>query len=317
MKTTVHPPLEFDVIGENLGFPEGPVICADGSVLVVDIDAGTVLRIADGTTTVVARPGGGPNGLAIGPGGYGYIANNGGFRWGDNGFGKRIPIDRATHNNEPEGFEGGWIERVDLSNGAVEVVHGSSAGRRLRGPNDLVFDAAGGLWFTDLGKARHQSVDRGGLYYLPPDGDEVREVAFPLLGANGVGLSPNGDRVYVAETHTGRVWAWDLADFGVVIPAPGSLAVRHGGTCVVATPYSLDSMAIEADGRLAIGAIADGLIVVTPDGAEVDVYPVPDDVTTNIAFGGPDHRRAVVTLSRSSRLVELTWPRPGLALNFG
>jgi gluconolactonase len=316
VRTIVHEPLDLAVIADGLGFPEGPVVCPDGSVLLVDIEGGRVVRVADGMTTVVATPGGGPNGLAIGPDGGAYVANNGGFLWTDVG-GVRIPIDRETHTNEPPGFAGGWIERVDLASGAVTVLHDSCGGRRLRGPNDLVFDEAGGLWFTDHGKGRRASVDRGGLYYVPPDGGEVREVAFPLLGPNGVGLSPEGDRVYVAETHTGRLWAWDLTDPGDVRPAAGSLAVRHGGVCVVATPYSFDSLAVEEDGRIVIGAIGDGLVAVTPDGQEVDVHPIPGDVTTNVAFGGPDRRRAVITLSRSGRLAETTWPRPGLALRFG
>jgi gluconolactonase len=142
----------------------------------------------------------------------------------------------------------------------------------------------------------------------------LQRVGFPLLGPNGVGLSPNGRTVYVAETHTGRLWAWDLVEPGVVNRSTGSLTVRHGGRCVVATPYSFDSLAVEADGRIAIGAIADGIVVVTPDGQEVDVYPIPNDVTTNIAFGGSDMRTAVITLSRSGRLVRCTWDRPGLRL---
>ena len=316
MQITVHEPLDFDVIGTGLGFPEGPVIRDDGSVLVVDIDGGRVLRVGDGGVTVVAEPGGGPNGMAIGADGQAYVANNGGFLWSDVG-GVRIPIDRETHTNEPPGFEGGWIERVDLSSGAVTVLHDSCGGRRLRGPNDLVFDEVGGLWFTDHGKGRHASVDRGGLYYLPPDGGEVREIAFPLLGPNGVGLAPDDRRVYVAETHTGRLWAWDLDGPGAVRPAPGSLAVRHGGTCIAATPFSFDSLAVEEDGRVVIGAIGDGLVVVSPDGEEVTVHPIPGDVTTNLAFGGPDRRRAVITLSRSGRLAETTWPRAGLALHGG
>jgi len=311
----MHEPLAFDVLAEGLGFPEGPVVLDDGSVLVVDIDSGRVLRVDHGGgTSVVAEPGGGPNGLALGPDGHGYVANNGGFLWTEvNGF--RIPIDHPTHTNEPPGFTGGWIERVDLATGAVTVLHLTCDGRPLRGPNDLVFDGAGGLWFTDHGKGRRASVDRGGLYYLPAGGAAVREVAFPLLGPNGVGLSPGGDRVYVAETFTGRLWAWDLAGPGEIRPAAGSLAVRHGGTCVVATRYAFDSLAVEEDGRIAIGAIGDGIVVVTPDGGEIDVHPIPGDVTTNIAFGGPDRRRAVITLSRSGRLVETTWPRPGLALH--
>jgi gluconolactonase len=315
VRTTVHPPLAFDVLGSGLGFPEGPVVRDDGSVLVVDIDGGRLVRLAGGEPAVVASPGGGPNGLAIGPDGHAYVANNGGFLWSDVGDGIRIPIDRATHTNEPPGFEGGWLERIDLASGAVTVLHDSVDGRRLRGPNDLVFDEVGGIWFTDHGKGRHASVDRGALCYVPPDGRGVQQVAFPLLGPNGVGLSPDDRRVYVAETHTGRLWAWDLAGPGEVRPAVGSLAVRHGGTCVVATPFSFDSLAVEEDGRIVIGAIGDGLVVVTPDGGELEVHPIAGDVTTNIAFGGPDRRRAVVTLSRSGRVVEATWPRPGLVLH--
>jgi gluconolactonase len=314
MKTIVRDPLEFDVLATGLGFTEGPVVTDDGTVLAVDIDGGRVLRIRDGAADVVATPGGGPNGLALETAVTAIVANNGGFLWSEIGGGVRIPIDRATHTNEPPDFSGGWIERVDLQSGAVTVLHRECGGRPLRGPNDLVFDQAGGLWFTDHGKGRHTSVDRGGLYYIPADGSAVREVAFPLLGPNGVGLSPDGTRVYAAETHTGRLWAWDLAGPGEVRASAGSLAVRHGGTCLAATPFSFDSLAVEEDGRIAIGGIADGIVVITPDGAEVEVHPIPGDITTNIAFGGTDGRRAVITLSRSGGVVEAAWPRPGLVV---
>ena len=61
-------------ICEGLRFPEGPVALADGSVLLVEIEAGAVTRVfPDGRKVVVARPGGGPNGLAIGPDGAAYV----------------------------------------------------------------------------------------------------------------------------------------------------------------------------------------------------------------------------------------------------
>ncbi|HEX4863898.1 MAG TPA: SMP-30/gluconolactonase/LRE family protein [Acidimicrobiales bacterium] len=315
MRTTVHEPLSFEVLATGLGFPEGPVFLEDGSVLVVDIEGGKVLRVAsDGSgVSVVASPGGGPNGLARTAATKAVIANNGGFLWTSVG-GVSIPIDHTTHTNEPPGFEGGWIEEVDLTSGAIRRLYDGFDGRRLRGPNDLVVDEVGGLWFTDHGKGRMASVDRGGLYYAPAGGGDLVRIAFPLLGPNGVGLSPDGRTVYAAETHTGRLWAWDLREPGVVEPAAGSLAVRHGGRCIVATPFSFDSLAVEEDGRIAIGAIGDGIVVLTPDGEELDVYPIPGDVTTNIAFGGHDMRSAVITLSRSGRLVRCTWPRRGLRL---
>ena len=316
MKTTVHEPLAFEVIGTGLGFPEGPVIADDGAAMVVDIDGARIVRVDRGKTRLVAKLAGGPNGMALERGGTAVVANNGGFLWTEVN-GVRIPIDHATHTNEPPGFTGGWIERVDLASGEATVLHREHDGRALRGPNDLVFDAAGGLWFTDHGKGRLASVDRGGLYYAPAGGETLRRIAFPLLGPNGVGLAPDDGCVYVAETHTGRLWAWDLDGPGEVRPASGSLAVRHGGRCVAATPFSFDSLAVEADGRIAIGAIGDGIVVVTPDGSEVDVHPIPGDVTTNIAFGDPDARRAIITLSRSGRLAETTWPRPGLPLHLG
>ena len=201
------------------------------------------------------------------------VANNGGFLWSEVEAGVRIPIDRAHAHQRAAGFTGGWIERVDLASGEVTVLHRDAAGRPLRGPNDLVFDEAGGLWFTDHGKGRHASVDRGGLYYIPPDGTAVREMAFPLLGPNGVGLSPDGAGCTSSETHTGRLWAWDLEGPGEVRAAAGSLAVRHGGVCLAATPFSFDSLAVEADGRIAIGAIADGIVVITPDGGEPRSIP--------------------------------------------
>jgi gluconolactonase len=316
VEVKVQDPLDLEVLAEGIGFPEGPGFRPDGAILAVDVDGGRVVQVKDGVVSVLATPGDGPNGLALIDEKTAVVANNGGFLWTVvNGW--RIPIDHATHTNEPPGFSGGRIERVDLSTGDTVPMYKDFEGRPLRGPNDLVFDAVGGLWFTDHGKGRFESVDRGALYYAPPGGEPLVQVAFPLLGPNGVGLSPDGGSVYVAETFTGRLWAWDLFEPGVVNPAGGSPALGHGGRCVVATPYSFDSLAVEEDGRIAIGGIGEGIVVVTPDGEEVDVHPIPGDITTNIAFGGPDVRTAVITLSRSGRLVQCTWPRPGLPLNRG
>src|SRR5215472_15064465 len=176
-------------LATGLQFPEGPIALRDGSVIVVEIKRGTLTRVArDGTKTVVAQTGGGPNGAAVGPDGKVYVCNNGGFEWHEIG-----PF--LLPGNQPADYAGGSIQRVDLASGAVETLFTAC------GPNDLVFDATGGFWFTDHGKTRPRDRDRGGLYYARPDGKTLREVVYPLDGPNGVGLSPDGRRVYVAETH--------------------------------------------------------------------------------------------------------------------
>src|SRR5882757_9902314 len=138
---------DFTTIATGLRFPEGPVAMPDGSVILVEIALGRITRVKmDGSKETVAEPGGGPNGLAIGPDGKLYCCNNGGFGWHEaNGF-------LAPHGT-PADYSGGRIERIDIATGAVETLYrDGDFGCVLRGPNDIVFDAHGGFWFTDHGK---------------------------------------------------------------------------------------------------------------------------------------------------------------------
>jgi gluconolactonase len=298
---------EVRELATGLQFPEGPVAMADGSVLVVEIKRGTLTRVSTaGDVEVVADLGGGPNGAAIGPDGAVYVCNDGGFLWSERA-GITIPMDLETGSNEPPNFEGGWIERVDLDSGAVTRLYSECDGHRLRSPNDIVFDAAGGFWFTDLGKQRARDVDRGGLYYAQPDGSSIIQAAYPLWGANGVGLSPDGDRVYVAESFTGKLLAWDIEGAGRVRGG------ARGASVVAATKGHFDSLAVEAEGRVVVAALPHGLCVVSPDGA-YEYVDMPDPLTTNVCFTGDDMQTALVTLSGYGRLVALDWPRPGLRL---
>ena len=296
-------------VASGLAFPEGPVWLPDGSVLVVEIQAGRVTRIgADGAKSTVAEPGGGPNGAALGPDGKLVVCNNGGFEWHSVG-GLTIPGHQA------QDYSGGRIERIDLASGVVEVLYDHCGEHPLRGPNDLVFDAHGGFWFTDHGKIRARDRDRGGLYWARADGSEIREVVYPLDAPNGVGLSPDGSRVYVAETFTGRVWWWAIAAPGVVQPAPDLLG--HGGTLLAGLPglQLLDSLAVDGEGFVCVATIGNGgITAMSPDGSRLDHLPLPDPLVTNLCFGGPDLRTAYATLSGTGRLVRFEWPRPGLAL---
>jgi len=302
---------ELREIASGLQFPEGPIAMPDGSVLLVEIKRGTLSRVSpDGKISVVAHTGGGPNGAAIGPDGKVYVCNNGGFEWHDLG-GFTIP------GNQPNDYSGGRIQRVDLASGAVEDLYTECDGHPLRGPNDIVFDATGGFWFTDHGKLRERDRDRTGVFYAKPDGSLVREAIFPLDAPNGIGLSPDGQRLYVAETHTGRVWCWHLKGPGEIDIAgafgPG------GGTLLAGLPgfQLFDSLAVDGAGNVCVATLVNGgITVISPDGTLIEHVPTPDPLTTNICFGGPDLRTAYITLSGTGRLVAMEWPRPGLKLNY-
>lgn len=297
----------YEVIATGLEFPEGPVVMPDGSIILVEIKRGTITRVDpdNGSVDVVARPGGGPNGAAIGPDGALYVCNNGGFEWGEN---RGLTIPGLVADD----YSSGRIERIELETGAVDVVYADVDGVPLKGPNDLMFDSTGGFWFTDHGKMRARTRDRGGLYYGKADGSSVREISFPLDGPNGVGLSPEEDRVYVAETHQGSILYWELDGPGELAGSPhGRFLARPAGRKL------FDSLAMDAEGNVSVATIqTGGISTFTPDGEELDFFAVEDPLCTNICFGGADMKTAFITLSGTGKLIRSDWPRPGLVLPY-
>ncbi len=283
----------------------------DGSVLVVEIAGQRLTRIfADGRKKTVAVTGGGPNGAAIGPDGRCYLCNNGGMKWHEKG-GRLLP------GVVSEPHPGGWIEAVDLATGAVEILYRGCNGQHLNAPNDIVFDAHGGFWFTDHGKSYRRSRDRGAIYYAKADGSFIREVVFPSDSPNGIGLSPDGQRLYVAETHTARIWSYAISAPGEIAPHRGVAPWEKGRLVIGLGGYALlDSLAVEECGNICVANIPEqGITVVSPDGRVIENIAMPDEVTTNICFGGPDMQTAFITLSSTGQLVSVRWPRPGLRLN--
>ena len=299
-------------VASGLAFPEGPVALDDGSIVLVEIARGTLTRVApDGRVSVIAELGGGPNGAAIGPDGACYVCNNGGFRW------HRDPVHGLRPIGQADDYSGGRIERVDLATGKFERLYDAAGGNPLRGPNDLVFDAQGGMWFSDLGKVRARDRDNGGVYYANAGGTLIREAIYPVLMANGVGLSPDGGTLYVAETESARLWAFDITAPGEVAKQP--FPSPHGGRLVHgAGGYQrFDSLAVDASGNVCVATLINGgITVVSPQGDRVSHIPMPDLYTTNICFGGRDLRTAYITLSGVGKLVAVDWPEPGLRLNY-
>ncbi len=302
--------MTYELVAEGLKFPEGPIAMADGSIVLVEIRRGTLSRVTpDGRIEVVAELGGGPNGAAIGPDGAAYVCNNGGFEWIDR-------PDRITApHGKPASYVSGSIQRVDLKTGAVSVVYDACDGRPLRGPNDIVFDRQGGFWFTDLGKSDGDSMHMGHLLYARPDGSRITRVREGMITPNGVGLSPDERTLYVAETHTSRVWAFDLGGPGEIAQsadlwAPGKVLGPLPGYQL------LDSLAVEAGGKVCVATIVNGGITAFDPNGGTEHFAFPDPIVTNICFGGADMRDAWITASGTGKLYKQRWPRPGLKLNY-
>ena len=301
--------LKGRVLAKGLKFPEGPVAMPDGSVLVVEIQGQRLMRVLpNGDLKVAAYLGGGPNGAALGPDGRCYVCNNGGFSWRtDDGF------TRPT--GESADYTGGCIQRVNLVDGKVETLYTHCDGVPLRGPNDIVFDAHGGFWFTDFGKKFADRLLLGGLYYARTDGSFIRRAAFPFMTPNGIGLSPDCKTLYAAETETSRLWSYPVL-------GPGELQMQsfpspNGGQLVHGLPgyQRFDSLALEESGNICVATLVrGGISVFSPDGKLIEFHEAPEGYCTNICFGGPERRTAYITLSGYGQLFEAEWPRPGLRL---
>lgn len=283
----------MEIVAEGLAFPEGPVVMSDGSVIVVELAGGRITRCWNGRKETVCEIGGGPNGAAIGPDGALYICNNGG-----------LDLTRFQNASGP-GHEG-RIERVDLSTGRFERLYDACGGIALEAPNDIVFDADGRMWFTDLGKSHDGIRTASGLFAASPNGSAISAINRKAVSYNGVGLSPDGAHVYVADTHQARLWRYDRK---VEDQRPAWVATAPGAV-------GFDSLAVTAAGNICVATLYEGgITTITPDGRMRKVG-IPDErYVTNIAFAGEDRRDAYVTLSTSGRLAKLRWDEPGLELH--
>ena len=299
---------DFETVTDQLLFPEGPIACADGSVLLVEIARQTLTRVhTDGRLEFVAELGGGPNGAAIGPDGAAYICNNGGAftfpeNWQSEG---KLGI--------PENYHGGSIQRVDLQTGEVSTLYDHCDGKPLNAPNDIVFDAHGGFWFTCFGWTDGEDRRLGGIYHAMADGSRIVRARHEQISPNGIGLSPDGKTLYWADSILQRLWAAQIVSPGELEAAQGHVAGR-----VVANLPDMqwfDSLGVLASGKVAVATLFNGgITVIGPADGSYSHTAVPDPITTNICFGGEDMQDAWITGSATGTLFKCRWDEAGLVL---
>ena len=246
------------LVAEGLGWPEGPTIRPDGSVIFVECYRSQLSIVgSDGEPRQFAYVTGAPNSCVLGADGELYICQNGGT----------VGPWRATEMTVPS------IQRV-REGGEAEILVTEINGIKCNGPNDLVFAADGRLIFTDPGTYNPADPDPSYIFSIAPDGSTSVVVEFPEpVFPNGVAVEADGSILW-DESYTGHVGRLrpdgTMEDLGRM---PGDNPV-------------LDGMKIGADGRIYVtDLVAGGLHILRPDGT-VDGFVACGGAPTNCAFDG-------------------------------
>jgi gluconolactonase len=350
---------EFTEIASGLGYPESPVPLSDGGFLVVDIKAGSLLRYRLGSDgKYLADPpidlrdpsgklGSGPNGAAIGPDGCVYVCNDGGKQF------LELPVTRESDGvkwilsvtgDAASDYAGGYIQRVHLDTGEVEMwcapdsvgdpVPNCSKEKYskmdLSSPDDIIFDSSGGFWFTDWGNSKGRSREITGIYYVAAGSRTPIEVIPFRSAPNGIVISPDGKRLYVAETYSRWVVYWKLGGPGKIKCNRRTLDGAYILNASLEGGGILDSMRLDEEGNLYVATMLPngldpfkpgGITVISPDGKVLDYIElsigIPEPLPSNLCFGGPDRKTAFITCAGTGRILICRMKVPGLPAAYG
>jgi gluconolactonase len=203
----------------------------------------------------------------------------------------------------------GQVVSYDVESGQRTVLADSYQGKRFNAPNDLVIDRSGGIYFTDPLFRAPQPLPQGvqAVYYITAGGD-VRRVTGDIAAPNGIGLSPDGKRLYVIPSRQAEMLVYD-------VDGPGKLS---GGRtlCRLKQPPGKDNtggdgMAVDVEGNLYITTNL-GVEIFSQDGAHRGLVTFAQQ-PANVTFGGADGKTMYVTARTG--LFRVKMPIAGLKPN--
>ena len=259
---TNREPVAGEQHASDLGYTEGPVAIADGSVLFTSIK-GAIHSLTEGLVTLVAETGNGPTGLVLGADGKVYIAACSGL-W-----------------DAPEAAPAG-----------IHLLHGDHthalATDELTAPNDLAFGPDGRLYITDpVDEAGLHEAVPGRLFAWDPEDDRLESLHEGGHFPNGLAFDPAGESLYVAETLARRIVRYPWSANGLGKPTV-HCETAGGGP---------DGMALDVDGNIwqSVNG-SDSIQVFDPSGKLIDRLPTGEgSYPSNCCFGGPDNSTLYVT----------------------
>ena len=264
-KSLVADPAQLQKLQGGFSFLEGPVADATGDLYFSDIPSNRILKWSlDGQLTTVLEDSNGANGLAFDRQGNLIICEE---------LGKRISMLRPD--------------------GKMVILAESYNGSPFNSPNDLWVDANNGIFFSDPNYDGPENVsqDSEQVYYISPDRSTVRRVTSNIGSPNGIIVSPEGDRLYVADTEYDQVFVYEVLD-------EGNLGARQ--------PFAntaSDGITLDGQGNL-YTAWGDGIKIYNPHGELIQTLTMPER-PSNLAFGGVDHKTLFITGRESLYSIEM------------
>jgi gluconolactonase len=278
---------------------EGPAFDGDDNLFFSDIISNRVYRLApNGTLSIFQADSGRTNGNTFDS--HGLLISCEGAEFGPGGRRRLV--------------------RTDLKTNRVEVLTERFDGKRYNSPNDVVVDMKGRIWFTDPYYGDDRSaieMDAEAVYCIDVNGKVTRVLSQPdIERPNGLAITPDAQLLYVIDSHTRpggnrKIWSFDVTgggqlsnqqlvfDFGRGRGGDG-LRLDEQGNLWVAAGILLPRHAGETN------EVPAGVYVITPKGKLLGCIPIPEDVCTNLAFGGAHRKMLYVTSGKSIFKVPLT-----------
>ena len=277
----------LDTLATGFRWLEGPIWMGDWNCLLFqDLPNDRTMRwVPDGTTDVFRQPSDYGNGQARDAQGRLVACSHRG---------------RCLHVTDTDGTVRTLVDR-----------HG---GLRLNAPNDIARHPDGALWFTDplygiqsdYEGGRQHSEQPPALYRLAPGATEPEAMATDFAGPNGLAFSPDGRRLYVAET--GDQTRPDPDQFIRVFDVGADGRLTGGEVFHKIAPGYCDGMTVDDEGYLWSSA-ADGVHCINPDGTLIGRIRLPRRVS-NLCFGGPGWTRLFICAT--DRLLAIHTNRRGI-----